>query len=212
MRAAAGRGVRQEGLPAVDDRAGHVPPVFAADRDRAARDGAGRRRPGAVLAQPLPVGPRAARGTAPVSGPARRAGAATGGRARPGAPAGPVHRRAQCQRLATRLPGDPASERSEAAHAAAGRGRRTAGRAGRGQAWNDPPDRQRGGLAPVAQVLNAHITAFQRGNAQILACDYADDAVFIMPATITLEGWRSSDRALQTVRPGGVAGIPDLIA
>ena len=34
-------------------------------------------------------------------------------------------------------------------------------------------------------MLNAHITAFQSGNAQILACDYADDAVFIMPATIT---------------------------
>ena len=37
----------------------------------------------------------------------------------------------------------------------------------------------------VAQVLNAHLAAFQSGNAQVLSCDYADDAVFVMPATIT---------------------------
>ena len=37
----------------------------------------------------------------------------------------------------------------------------------------------------VAQVLNAHLVAFQSGNAQLLACDYVNDAIFIMPAMIT---------------------------
>ena len=54
LRAAARRGVRQEGLSAADDRAQHVPAVRAAHGDRAARDGARHRRPGAVVAQPLP--------------------------------------------------------------------------------------------------------------------------------------------------------------
>ena len=34
----------------------------------------------------------------------------------------------------------------------------------------------------VAQVLNSHLAAFQSGNAQLLACDYADDAVFVPQA------------------------------
>jgi uncharacterized protein (TIGR02246 family) len=37
----------------------------------------------------------------------------------------------------------------------------------------------------VAQVLNAHLAAFQSGDAQLVACDYAKDAVFIMPETVT---------------------------
>jgi uncharacterized protein (TIGR02246 family) len=36
----------------------------------------------------------------------------------------------------------------------------------------------------VAQVLNAHIAAFQSGNSELLACDYANDAVFVLPGTI----------------------------
>ena len=45
VRAAARRGVRQEGLPAVDDRARDVPPVRAADGNHRRRNRARRRRP-----------------------------------------------------------------------------------------------------------------------------------------------------------------------
>ena len=54
LRAAARGRVRQEGLPAADDRAQHVPAVRTADRDHPARNRARPRRPGAVVAQPLP--------------------------------------------------------------------------------------------------------------------------------------------------------------
>ena len=55
------RGVRQEGPPAAQDRARHGAAVQHADRDRAGRDGARRRRPGAVVAQRLPDGRPSAR-------------------------------------------------------------------------------------------------------------------------------------------------------
>jgi len=34
------------------------------------------------------------------------------------------------------------------------------------------------------EVLNSHLVAFQAGDAKILACDYADDAVFILPGLL----------------------------
>ncbi len=53
-----GRGVRQEGLSAADDRAQHVPSVRTADRDSSARNGARCRRARAVVAQSVSVGNR----------------------------------------------------------------------------------------------------------------------------------------------------------
>ena len=67
--ATAGGGVRQEGLPATDDRAADGRPVRAADPDRPRGDGARGRRAGAVLAQPLSCQRSAACGSA---APARR--------------------------------------------------------------------------------------------------------------------------------------------
>ena len=61
VRAAARRRVRQEGLPAADDRAADVPPVRAADRNHRRRNRARRRRPRAQLAQPLSAGRRTRR-------------------------------------------------------------------------------------------------------------------------------------------------------
>jgi uncharacterized protein (TIGR02246 family) len=36
----------------------------------------------------------------------------------------------------------------------------------------------------VEQVLSAHLAAFPSGNAEMVACDYAADAIFIMPSTV----------------------------
>jgi uncharacterized protein (TIGR02246 family) len=36
----------------------------------------------------------------------------------------------------------------------------------------------------AAQVLQAHLTAFQAGNAELVGCDYATDAVFTMPGAV----------------------------
>ena len=36
----------------------------------------------------------------------------------------------------------------------------------------------------ATQVLQAHVTAFETGNAQLVACDYAKDAVFILPGSV----------------------------
>jgi ketosteroid isomerase-like protein len=36
----------------------------------------------------------------------------------------------------------------------------------------------------TAEVLDAHLGAFQSGNAALLACDYADDAAFILPGNV----------------------------
>jgi len=35
------------------------------------------------------------------------------------------------------------------------------------------------------EVLQAHLAAFQSGNAELVACDYAKDAVFVMPGAVT---------------------------
>jgi ketosteroid isomerase-like protein len=35
-----------------------------------------------------------------------------------------------------------------------------------------------------AEVLQAHIAAFEAGNAELLACDYARDAVFMLPGSV----------------------------
>jgi ketosteroid isomerase-like protein len=34
------------------------------------------------------------------------------------------------------------------------------------------------------QVLEAHLAAFRSGNAELIACDYHKDAVFMMPGTV----------------------------
>jgi hypothetical protein len=36
----------------------------------------------------------------------------------------------------------------------------------------------------AAQVLQAHVSAFQTGNAQLVACDYAKHAVLILPGSV----------------------------
>ncbi|TMH32495.1 MAG: nuclear transport factor 2 family protein [Betaproteobacteria bacterium] len=36
----------------------------------------------------------------------------------------------------------------------------------------------------VVQVLQAHLAAVEAGNAELLACDYAKDAVFILPGAV----------------------------
>ncbi len=59
VRAAARGRVRQEGLPAADDRAQHGAPVRHADPDHRRRDLPRRRWPGAVVAQRVSVGSRA---------------------------------------------------------------------------------------------------------------------------------------------------------
>jgi len=35
-----------------------------------------------------------------------------------------------------------------------------------------------------AEVLQAHVEAFEAGNAALLACDYATDAVFMLPGSV----------------------------
>ena len=39
-------------------------------------------------------------------------------------------------------------------------------------------------LRSPEQVLEAHLAAFRSGNAELVACDYDKDAVFIMPGTV----------------------------
>ena len=37
-----------------------------------------------------------------------------------------------------------------------------------------------------SQVLEAHLAAFRSGNAALMACDYAKDAVFILPGSVAV--------------------------
>jgi ketosteroid isomerase-like protein len=39
-------------------------------------------------------------------------------------------------------------------------------------------------LRSPEQVLQAHLAAFRSGNAALLACDYAKDAVFVLPGSV----------------------------
>ncbi len=133
--------VRQEGLPAVDDRAPHVPPVRAADRHHRRRNRARCRRPRAQLAQPLLQA--AERAEAPML-------AAELNRVRDAVLAGDrdfaaLERdgagRAARARLATGLRRGAQALESAAAGSARRRTRRTR-RAGGRQAWVDPSYRQ----------------------------------------------------------------------
>src|SRR4029453_4014791 len=36
-----------------------------------------------------------------------------------------------------------------------------------------------------AEVLQSHVAAFEAGNAELIACDYAKDAVLILPGAVT---------------------------
>ena len=72
LRAARGRGIRQEGLPAARADAGHGAPARPAGPDRARRDGAGGRRAGDELAQRLPLARRSAPRLPGCTGPCAR--------------------------------------------------------------------------------------------------------------------------------------------
>ena len=137
-------GVRQEGLPAADGRARHGAAVRAADRDRRRRDGARRRRPGAVVAQRLPERATSAPRPCALS---RELQAHRGGRCDAGGATGRRSEAVGDAGAAARAAGSPTMWRSVAEATSARRAQAMRWSCWRGAARNDSAHRQRRGVS-----------------------------------------------------------------